>query len=102
MPLQAQQQHVRASRRWCIGRECRGPVGQRKRLVAIPTIADSAQRPTQLLAIQDDDGTITLEEVVPLTRAELEHFTDPKSIEALQRAWDQADKGEARPFTPTN
>jgi hypothetical protein len=64
------------------------------------SLAKFGYRDTQLLAIQQDDGTITLEEVVPLTRAELEHFTDPKSIEALQRAWDQAGKGETKPFKP--
>ena len=64
------------------------------------SLAKFGYRDTQLLAIQDDDGTITLEEVVPLTRAELEHFTDPKSIEALQRAWDQVKAGEAKPFEP--
>ena len=66
------------------------------------SLAKFGYRDTQLLAIQNDDGSITLEEVVPLTRAELEHFTDPESIEALQRAWDQASKGEARPFKPKN
>ena len=63
-------------------------------------MAKFGYRDTQLLAIQNDDGSITLEEVVPLTRAELEHFTDPESIEALQRAWDQATEGEAVPFKP--
>ncbi|MBT8217790.1 MAG: hypothetical protein HKN74_02155 [Acidimicrobiia bacterium] len=65
------------------------------------SLAKFGYKNTQLLAIQDEDGTITLEEVVPLTRAELEHFTDPAAIEALQRAWTQAATGKARPFTPT-
>ena len=64
------------------------------------SLAKFGYRDTQLLAIQNDDGSITLEEVVPLTRAELEHFTDPESIEALQRAWDQAGTGKAKPFKP--
>ena len=64
------------------------------------SLAKFGFRDTQLLAVQGDDGTITLEEVVPLTRAELEHFTDPGSIEALQRAWDQVKAGRGTPFEP--
>ena len=62
------------------------------------SLAKFGFKDTQLLAIQKEDGSITLEEVVPLTKAELEHFTDPKAMEALQRAWDQAKSGRTEPF----
>ncbi len=64
------------------------------------SVARFGFKDTQLLAVQNDDGSITLEEVVPLTRAEIEHFTDPAAMEALQRAWTQANEGDARPFQP--
>ncbi len=66
------------------------------------SVAKFGFKDTQLLAVQNDDGSITLEEVVPLTRAELEHFTDPAAMEALQRAWNEASEGKARPFKPND
>ena len=66
------------------------------------SVAKFGFKDTQLLAIRNDDGSITLEEVVPLTRAEIEHFTDPGAMEALQRAWEQVDRGDSRSFDPTS
>ena len=66
------------------------------------SVARFGYKDTQLLAIQNDDGSITLQKVVPLTMAELEHFADPAAVEALRRAWNQVESGEARPFTPSS
>ncbi len=55
------------------------------------SVARFGFKDTQLLAVQNDDGSITLEEVVPLTRAEIEHFTDPAATRCKEVLFSEID-----------
>lgn len=54
---------------------------------------------TQVVVDQLEGGGLVIHEAVTLTPAEATHYSDPKAIDTLNEAWQQAEAGETRALT---